>query len=106
MSNSEKSEAEGMERVTTLHPQPGKLGTSIEAAKYHQVRDAIHKVLDEQGDLSFTELTEEVASELGSTFDGSIPWYVTTVKLDLEARREITCNRGGKRQIISRPNTV
>ena len=90
-----------MERVTTLHPQPGKLGTSIDAARYHTVRSAIHQVLEEQGDLSFTELTEEVAALLGSSFDGSIPWYVTTVKLDLEARREIICYRGGKRQIIS-----
>ncbi len=91
-----------MDRMTTLHPQPGKLGVSIELEKYGQIRDAIYRVLDEQGNLSFTELTEEVTADLGSSFDGSIPWYVTTVKLDLEARREIVCNRGGKRQIISR----
>lgn len=32
------------------------------------------------------DLTEEVRHKLAGHFDGSISWYVTTVKLDLEAR--------------------
>lgn len=89
-----------MERITTQHPDPSKEGTSIERVKYEEIRRAIHDILDDQGPCSFTELTEEVQDRLGERFDGSIPWYVTTVKLDLEARGEITCERGGKRQMI------
>jgi len=91
-----------MERITTLHPDPSKEGVSIDRAKYEQIRGAINAVLDEQGECSFTELTEEVEEYLGDRFDGSIPWYVTTVKLDLEARGEIRCNRSQKRQTIRR----
>ena len=32
------------------------------------------------------DLTEEVRHKLAGHFDGSISWYVTTAKLDLEAR--------------------
>ena len=32
---------------------------------------------------------EAVERDLDGSFDGSIPWCVTTVKLDLEARRVI-----------------
>ena len=34
---------------------------------------------------------------------GSIPWYVTMVKLDLEARGELVCDRHPVRQALSRP---
>ncbi len=90
-----------MIRIDTLHPEKGKNGVNIELAKYDEIRDAILTVLDEQGSCSFTDLTEEVAAHLGSSFDGSIPWYVTTVKLDLEARKEIRVNRSSKKQVIS-----
>jgi hypothetical protein len=36
--------------------------------------------------MTFKELTEEVRGSLEGSFDGSISWYFTTVKLDLEAR--------------------
>jgi len=31
-------------------------------------------------------LTKKVVKQLAGNFDGEIPWYVITVKLDLEAR--------------------
>ena len=31
-------------------------------------------------------MTEEVGRRLGDVFDGSVSWYVVSVKLDLEAR--------------------
>ena len=36
--------------------------------------------------LNRTDLVEDVGRKLDGSFDGSINWYVTTVKLDLEAR--------------------
>jgi len=40
----------------------------------------------DRGDVRFKELSPAVEEVLGQAFEGSIPWYVTTVKLDLEAR--------------------
>ena len=73
------------EKIMTLHPQ-GKIGVNIDKAKYDQIKDAIVAALEKHGVLTFTELANAVEEELAGTFDGSIMWYVTTVKLDLEAR--------------------
>jgi hypothetical protein len=74
------------ERITTLHPLPGKRGVSISKAKYDITRQAICDTFRERGELTHTQLAEEVNRKLAGKFDGSITWYVTTVKLDLEAR--------------------
>ena len=73
------------EKILTLHPED-KVGVNISRAKYDAVRTAIVAALADGGTLTFTQLTEEVRQMLGDTFDGSPNWYVTTVKLDLEAR--------------------
>lgn len=73
------------EKIMTLHPQ-GKQGVNIDRAKYDAVRIAIVDILKGDGPLTFTRLTEQVGQAMSDTFDGSINWYVTTVKLDLEAR--------------------
>ena len=39
-----------------------------------------------RGEITFGELVADVRCELADRFDGSVTWYVTTVKLDLEAR--------------------
>ena len=67
-------------------PDPAKQGVNIDAGKYHVIRAAIEAVIDEQGAVSFGDLVEAVDERIGATFDGAVPWYVTTVKLDLEAR--------------------
>ena len=76
------------EKIMTLHPA-GKAGVNIDRGKYDTVREAILQSLHEHGTLTFGDLTEEVRGKLEGTFAGSISWYVTTVKLDLEARGEI-----------------
>ena len=76
------------EKIMTLHPQ-GKQGVNISRACYETVRTSIVKALMDNEILTFTQLTETVRSDLDGKFDGSINWYVTTVKLDLEARGEI-----------------
>lgn len=73
------------ERIATRHPQ-GKSGVNISKAKYDLIRDEIVHHLGINGEMTFTDLTEAVEGGLAGRFDGSIPWYVTTVKLDLEAR--------------------
>lgn len=76
------------EKISTLHPQ-GKSGVNINREKYDLVRTAIVQSLRAEGEMTFADLTRDVERKLTGNFDGSIPWYVTTVKLDLEARRLI-----------------
>jgi hypothetical protein len=85
------------ERVLTLHPE-GKNGVNVDKQKYPVVREAILESLRSAGEMTFKALTEDVRRELEGTFDGSISWYVTTVKLDLEARGEIERVPGKKPQ--------
>jgi hypothetical protein len=82
-------EDSGMEeKILTQHPQ-GKQGVNISRAKYETVRSAIIESLRTGGPMTFTDLERVVSHRLAGNFDGSIAWYVTTVKLDLEARQII-----------------
>jgi hypothetical protein len=74
--------------IQTEHPQ-GKQGVNISQAKYDVIRDAILETLDTHGEMTFKALSQTVNEKLQGKFDGSISWYVTTVKLDLEARQII-----------------
>lgn len=73
------------ERIMTLHPD-GKKGVNISREKYEMVSHAIIDALETDRELTFGELRTQVEDRLGGSFDGSIGWYYTTVKLDLEAR--------------------
>ena len=84
-------------KILTLHPE-GKHGVNISQHKYDTVRAAIEACLRDRADLTFTELIEAVTERLATTFDGSISWYVTTVKLDLEARGVIRRVNGSQPQ--------
>ncbi|MGZ9235383.1 MAG: DUF6958 family protein [Anaerolineales bacterium] len=85
--------------IRTLHPQK-KQGVNINREKYETIRKAILCVLQAQKEITFMRLSREVEKEVNGNFEGSINWYVTTVKLDLEARGEI------KRVPNSRPQLV
>ncbi len=77
------------EKILTKHPDPGKQGVSISRAKYDMIRETILDLLRTNGEMTFmtfTELVEAANERLEGKFDGSISWYVTSVKLDLEAR--------------------
>jgi hypothetical protein len=76
-----------MEKILTKHPQ-GKKGVNINKAKYDIIRKAIIESLENE-ELSYTLLTKSVEEKLGDRFEGSIGWYVESVKLDLEARNVI-----------------
>ncbi len=73
------------ERIETLHPT-GKQGVNIDRGKYEAVKTAILTSLSAHKSLTFKELNAEVGRQLEGNFDGSVSWYFTTVKLDLEAR--------------------
>ena len=73
------------DRILTIHPE-GKKGVNILKNKYEQVKDTLITIVEEKGEISFTDLTEQAKQRLAGKFDGKITWYVVTVKLDLEAR--------------------
>lgn len=77
------------EKILARHPEKDKHGVKISKAKYEQMRAALVKILRERGEITFTELAQAANEQLRGQFAGSIPWYVTTVKLDLEARKVI-----------------
>lgn len=76
------------EKIQALHPE-GKQGTNIDKDKYDAMRAAIEAALGEAGEMTFQELNQAVHDRLEGDFEGSIGWYYTTVKLDLEARNVI-----------------
>ena len=73
-------------RILTLHPKEGKSGVNISKQKYDVIRESILESLDAHGVITFKDLAADVHQKLEGKFDGSITWYVTTIKLDLEAR--------------------
>ncbi len=93
------------ERVQTLHPE-GKQGVNIERSKYDQIREAILRSIGERGEMPFADLAQAVTVNLAEPFDGSIGWYTTTIKLDLEARGliERVPGQSPQRLRLSRPN--
>ncbi|MDH5606358.1 MAG: hypothetical protein OEY93_05680 [Anaerolineae bacterium] len=76
------------DKIMTQHPDPSKQGVNIDLLKYNQMRDAILAVLSEFEEITFKELLTAVSQRLPD-FQGAAGWYITVVKLDLEARGEI-----------------
>jgi len=85
--------------IRTLHPQK-KQGVNISKEKYEIIRKAILSTLGQHKEMPFMKLSRAVEKEMRGNFEGSVTWYVTTVKLDLEARGEV------KRVPNSRPQLV
>ena len=85
-------------------PTPGKKSTFIAAWKFKIIRNAILKVLETHKEgLLFKDLADEVGAVLDdATINkiGSMLWYSTTVKLEMEVREEIERIPGVKPQKI------
>lgn len=75
-------------RILTLHPE-GKQGVNLLKAKYDPIKSFILDTLAQQGDTTFKELGTLASETLNDRYDGKVLWYLTTVKLDLEARQLI-----------------
>ena len=93
-------------RVVCETPTPGKQPTRILKWKYDLVREAIlaavslrETSVEFRGlrDLVAAQLSEEQLSKLGS-----VSWYTTTVKLDMEVKGEIERVPGSRPQRIRR----
>lgn len=89
------------EKIMTKHPESGKQGVNIDREKYDLIRDAILEFLagEEKG---FWDMVRALEDRFSNQFNGSVPWYVTTVKLDLEARGQIERVPGSKPQMLRR----
>lgn len=88
------------QKIMTLHPDPTKKGVNISLKKYEMMRDTILEIISRADTVSFADLTEEATKELAGIFDGNIPWYVVSVKQDLEARKIIQrANTKGPQQL-------
>lgn len=74
------------EKILTMHPQ-GKRGVNISRQKYNLLRESIITCLRNK-ELTFTEMLDQTEKRL-KNFDGSVPWHLEAVKLDLEAREVI-----------------
>jgi hypothetical protein len=85
--------------VRTLHPEK-KQGVNISREKYDIIRKAIMSTLRANREMPFMKLSRAVEKEVCDTFDGSVMWYVTTVKLDLEARGEIQRVPNSRPQLV------
>ena len=80
-----------------MHPL-GKKGVRISKAKYDKVKSVLIKCLKDK-ELTHSELTECANKRLEGKFQGSINWYVETVKLDLEARKIVERVKEAKPQV-------
>jgi hypothetical protein len=89
------------EKILTLHPEEGKRGVNISRTKYEMIRQAILDAVRSQGIITYHGLVSLVDYNLRNRFEGSVPWYVTTVKLDLEARGVIERVPGSGEQKLS-----
>jgi hypothetical protein len=76
------------ERILTLHPE-GKKGVNISIKKYEMIKAFILDTIKRETEISYKDLNELAIKELSGKFDGSVSWYIVSVKLDLEARNMI-----------------
>ena len=72
-------------KILTLHPERKK-GVNIDLGKYNLIKETIINIIRTKGEISYQEMNKIAIEKLNHKFSGSIPWYVVTVKLDLEAR--------------------
>ena len=94
------------DKVQTLHPDADKSGPRIDRIQYDAFRRAILKAVPRrETGIPFKELSPAVAGLLPQRVRnsvGSITWYTTTIKLDLEARGEIERVPGSRPQRLRR----
>ena len=85
--------------IRTLHPEK-KQGVNINRGKYEIICETILSVLRTKKEMTFRDLTRAVEKEVNGNFEGSVMWYVTTVKLDLEARGLVKRVPGSRPQLV------
>ena len=90
------------ERVVCETPTPGKKPTRIHKWKYDLLRDAILDIVGSSPDgVEFRALPSLVEARLSPeqlSDLGSVSWYTTCVKLDMEVKGDITRMAGVRPQ--------
>ena len=80
------------DKITCRTPTPGKKPTRILKWKYDLIRNAILNAVPEGEYVEFQDLPNLVDAQLSTEQKqsvGSISWYTTTVKLDMEVNGEL-----------------
>jgi len=88
-----------MENKIQLSHPAGKNAVKIDAGKYEVMRNAITQCLNKQA-LTHKEMHEAINNYFKKNkiiFDGSVEWYMETVKLDLEAKKIVSRNKEGSK---------
>lgn len=81
-------------KIMTLHPDPTKKGVNILLRRYDLMKETILGIMSRQEVITFKDLTAQTEKELTGVLDGNIPWYLVSVKQDLEARGIIEIIKG------------
>lgn len=79
-------------KIQLMHPT-GKKAVSIDKGKYDVLKKALINFLNTKGESTHEEIFKAVSIDFKKNkikFEGSLEWYLEWVKLDLEARKEIT----------------
>lgn len=86
-----------------LNPKPGTKPVTISAPRYYDLKGAMLRKLGDCGQgIAFADLADACADSLQTKlWDGaSLSWYVTSIKLDLEARGLVyRTSRRGRQQV-------
>ena len=94
------------DKVVCRTPTPGKKPTRIDRWKFEVIRKSILKAVPKSGEgVAFRDLTKLVKKQLTAADQkkiGSLMWYTTVVKLELEVRREIRRLKGASPQRLLR----
>jgi hypothetical protein len=93
------------EMMEALHPDPTKQGTRVTKATYEAYKTAVLQLIPATKEgIFFADLTKAVEPHLPQALlDTTSPgWWVTTVKLDLEARGLIERVPGKGKQRLRR----
>lgn len=88
------------ELYRNFHSEPAKQGVRIDKGKYQAVHQSILQNLQRFGSMTFTQLGALVEEDLQSNFTGSVLWYYTTVKMDMETRGKIRRVPNSRPQLI------
>lgn len=78
-----------MDRKLRLKHPRGRKTVSMSKVKYGLLKSHLLACLGSRGQATFTEILKAIGKDFekkGTVFQGSLPWHLEWVKLDLEAR--------------------
>ncbi len=79
-------------KIQLEHPE-GKNAIRMDEEKYRVIHKEMVKVIKEKKSIKPMMLLEEVSNRLRGKVEGSIKWYGCSVKLDMEAKKQIEHDR-------------